>query len=447
MWILRNFATMNKTVEKKFLNRMKQIPDYSGKKYLLALSGGIDSMVLAHLLHKNNLNVELAHCNFGLRGKESELDQAFVENFAKELNIPIHINPCPVNTNDNTQLAARRLRYQWFQHLKEKHKFDYILTAHHLNDAIETFFINLFRGTGIQGLSGIPETPNYRRPLLDITREEIMEFAIENRVKWREDSSNASDKYVRNKIRHQLIPKIKEMNPDFEQNIQKTFHHLQDTQSIIKEWFEDRKEKLVKKNGNDEILNIQDWISTPNKNQFLYHWLKNHNFSDWESIYELPFAQTGKFIENQNHILLKHGENLILGPKTKKEETIFVFESIPNTIQEPVAAAFDIINKEEVSLNQMKETKNSSVFIDFDKIQFPLILRKKKDGDYFFPLGMKGKKKLSDYFKDEKISLIEKEKIWLFCDNKNIIWISGKRLDDRYKVNDETKKILKITLL
>jgi len=435
-------------VQEKFIKHIKQVPDYAQKKYLLAVSGGIDSVVLAHLLHQNKLNFEMAHCNFALRGDESNQDEEFVKKLAKQLDVPLHIKKCPVNTKENTQLAARNQRYEWFNKLKHTRHFDYILTAHHLNDAIETFFINLLRGTGIQGLLGIPENETYLRPLLDISREEIHKYAKEKQLQWREDSSNASVKYLRNKIRHNLIPEIKKISPEFELIMQRTFKHLQETNGIVLDWFEGHKKEIIKEKNEEQILDIEKWKNLKNKNRFLFQWLKNYGFSDWESIYQLPFAQSGKYHQSGNHLLLKHNNQLILSqkPASLKNDS-YIFNSIPEQIQEPFAAKFEILHENQISLDEIKKAGKNILFIDFDKLNFPLIIRKKRDGDYFYPLGMKGKKKLSDFYKDEKISMTEKEKIWLFCDNKNIVWVSGKRPDDRYKINAKTKKILKITLL
>lgn len=427
---------------------LTSIPDFKEKKYLLAISGGVDSVVLAHLMVKNKLTFELAHCNFKLRGIESDMDEHFIKELSTELNVPLHLKECPVNKNQNTQLSAREMRYEWFRELHKKFDFDYILTAHHLNDAIETFFINLLRGTGITGLTGIPENEVYLRPLLNIKREEILKYANKHHLKWREDSSNSSLKYVRNQIRHNLVPAIKDLNPLFEESMRKTFSHLKETNSILEDWFEEKKEKLITRQKDDEILNIDKWKKINNKNAFLYQWLSPYHFSDWDSIYKLYLAQTGKKIETDKHLLFKHGNKLILSSKSKNiYEDVYTYQSIPSRIDQPVSLIFSIHNKDEVPFDAIKSGDNKTVFIDFDKITFPVIIRKRKDGDFFYPLGMKGKKKISDFFKDEKIPLPEKEKNWLFCDSNNIIWILGKRLDDRYKINEKTKKILKIEML
>jgi tRNA(Ile)-lysidine synthase len=435
-------------VEQKFLQALTQIPDYQNKKYLIAISGGMDSVALTYLMYKNKLDFAMAHCNFRLRGDESDEDEKFIKNWSKQLNKTLYVKKCPVNENENTQLAARNMRYAWFKQLKKEHSFDYILTAHHLNDAIETFFINLFRGTGLKGLTGIPQTNDYLRPLLAISREEIHNFIQENNLLWREDSSNSSDKYIRNKIRHKLIPVIQDISPDFNESMKNNFIRLQETQSIIEEWFEHHKQNLITDTKEGQKLSIEKWKKIKNPRSFLYYWLSPYRFSDWKTIYHLPFAQSGKVIETKNYQLVKHTNDLILLPKNTPENiTSYVFYELPDIITEPEKYELQLIKKEQIDLNEIKSADKDIAYIDFDRINFPIILRKKVDGDYFYPLGMKGKKKISDFYKDEKISLPEKQKIWLFCDANNIMWIPDKRLDDRYKVNNETQRILKIKKL
>ena len=436
-----------KEVEKKFLDSLSKIPAFEKKKFLVAVSGGLDSMVLSHLFHKYHLDFEWAHCNFKLRGKESDDDEIFIRKTAESLQIPLHINICPVDKNQNTQLAARKNRYKWFEQLKNRFSFDYIVTAHHFNDATETFFINLLRGSGIKGLTGIPQNNSIIRPLLWVTREEIANYAKKNNITWREDSSNRSDKYLRNKIRRHLMPVLKEISPDYEKAFAKSMRFLKEDREIIEEWFDLYKKNLIVREGDTERLSISGWRLMKHPRQFLYHWLSPYHFSDWDSIYSLPGAQTGKFIENKDYTLVKHGDYLILAKKQNEKKDSFFFHTLPAQIEFPQAFGFQLLKKEEIDMNKIKSAGKNTVYIDFDKVKFPLIIRKKQKGDYFYPLGMKGKKKLSDFFKDEKLSLPEKEKIWLFCDANNIMWISGKRLDDRYKINKNTKKILKIEKL
>jgi len=434
-------------LENKIILELQKIPRWKQKKYLLAFSGGIDSVVLAILFKKKSLNFSIAHCNFKLRGKESDQDQAFVENFSEKHQIPVFIRVCDLsNTNENTQLAARKSRYLWFDELLKKHHFDYLITAHHLNDSIETFFINLLRGTGLKGLTGINNSQKILRPLRNITREEIKNFALENQLKWREDSSNASDKYLRNHIRHFLIPELKKTHPKIENSFLKTFSYLQQSQSVINNWFAHHKQNLIKKETSSEKLLIDKWKNLKEKNLFLYEWLFPYGFSDWKAINHLPYSQTGKSLTTKKYRLSKHQNHLILEPLPKKETPIYPIHLELKKINQPIELYWNILNRSDIDDKTYKQAGNDEAYIDFDLLKEPLIIKKWEKGDYFYPIGMKGKKKLSDFFKDEKMSKSEKEKKWLFCSQKNIVWIIGKRIDERYKITKKTTHILHIKI-
>src|SRR5690606_35942049 len=253
-------------------------PNLWKTQLLLAVSGGIDSMVLLDLLHKLNLNITIAHCNFKLREKDSEDDKNFVTSYAQLHNIPFFVKNFDTESfakdqKLSIQLAARKLRYDWFFELTEKHGFDYIVTAHHLDDSLETFFINLSRGTGLEGLLGIRENENVIRPLLDFSKSQIQQYASENNLNWREDISNASDKYLRNKIRHHLIPVLKEINPDFLQSFQKTRQHLQASQNFTENIVEEILNEILVKKKNSITLDINKLNNHKNKEFLLYQWL------------------------------------------------------------------------------------------------------------------------------------------------------------------------------
>ncbi len=436
-------------MQNKFINRLQKIDNYQEKKYLIAISGGLDSIVISYLFYISGLNFELAHCNFKLRGKESDDDQNFVEKFAKKYNIPLHIKICDAKKNKekNTQIAARNLRYEWFDQLKEKNNFDFIVTAHHLNDSIETFFINLQRSTGLKGLLGIPENQKHIRPLLDFTRNEIEKFAKENSLDWREDSSNASNKYLRNKIRHQIIPKFIEINPSFEKSMKQTMDLLSSSNDIIKDWYQAKYDELIQMENDYYVLSLTKLKKIKHQNQFLYYWLSEYGFTDWTAIYDLPNSQTGKFVQNDKYQLTKHGNKLILNQKQEQNnKKHYQINQLDDFNLLPFGIKYVLNDTNDIDINQIKKAIKNETYLDFDKLKFPLTIRKWQAGDYFYPLGMKGKKKkLSDFFKDEKISLPEKENIWILTDNKNIVWVVGKRTDNRYRITENTKKILKIT--
>ena len=432
---------------KKIQNHLDvNFPHLKGKRLLLAVSGGIDSMVLVHLCKKMQLNIAIAHCNFQLRGKESDEDENFIRNYALAFEIPIFIQKFTTEKfakehKLSIQLAARKLRYDWFNEVLVKEKYDFLLTAHHLDDQVETFLINLSRGTGLEGLTGIP-TQNEKviRPLLQFSRDEILAYANENNIEWREDSSNASDKYLRNKIRHTIVPVLKELNPNFLASFQDTVAHLNDAEALVEEASNFVFEKVVVEKENTLLINCALLLEYKNYKSYLYQWLKKYEFTAWNDIYDLVHAQSGKQIFSNTHLLLKDRENLILSTKTiSEEQAVFFIEKNNDNLKFP-------LNISLCQTDNMLEPTNNVIFVDQEKLVFPLQIRKKREGDYFCPSGMEGKKKLSKYFKDEKYSLLDKEKQWLLTSNNEVVWIIGKRTDKRFLATKETNTILKIEL-
>jgi tRNA(Ile)-lysidine synthase len=425
----------------------QNLPFLNESKLLIAISGGLDSVVLTHLCYKLNLDFALAHCNFNLRGKESDADEDFVLQLADDLNKEVFIESFETETYANqqklsTQMAARELRYHWFNELSKQLNFDYILTAHHADDNLETFLINLSRGTGIDGLTGIPEiNENIIRPLLSFSREEIEEYANENNLKWREDSSNASNKYLRNKLRLEVIPKLKETNPQLLQNFNKTITHLQDTRTIIDDRIDSISDGVITKINENEIhFNISQIQALNNPKAYLYELLKDYGFTEWNDVYSLFEAQSGKQVFSKTHRLAKDRDCLILSEISIKKNLniITIFEN-DISVEIPLGALFFETTK------QINDLNTSTVYVDKDKLKLQLTVRQWQKGDYFYPFGMQGKKKLSKFFKDEKLSLIDKEKVWLLCSGNDIVWIINRRFDDRFKVTESTKQILKIT--
>ena len=431
----------------KFQNHIAQnFSQLKDKKLLLAVSGGIDSMVLMHLFLQLNYDISIAHCNFQLRGEESNEDENFVKSAAKKFKIPNYFIQfdTEIYSKENklsTQLAARKLRYDWFQKLLSENELDYLVTAHHLDDNVETFLINFIRGTGLDGLTGIPaQNKNIVRPLLPFSREEIENYAKENQIQWREDSSNASDKYFRNKLRHNIVPTVKELNTGFLDSFQNTLHHLQQAESLVDDASKLVYEKVVLTTENQSEIHLKPLLEFKNYKAYLYQWLKKYGFSAWNDIYELVEAQSGKQVFSETHILLKDREKLILSKRklTTKNEG-FIIESITSKVNIPLKLTFSkVVN--------IFETNSNCIFVNEDKIKFPLTIRKWQEGDYFYPTGMNGKKKLSKYFKDEKYSLIDKENQWLLCSQDQIIWVIGKRADNRYIAHETTQNSIKIEL-
>lgn len=425
-------------IEQNFL----QLKD---KKLLLAVSGGVDSMVLLDLFYKLRFDICVVHCNFQLRGKESDADEMLVRETCQDSYIPYFIESFDTlefakENKLSIQLAARKLRYDWFQEIISL-GFDYVLTAHHLDDNVETFLINFTRGTGLEGLTGIPaQNGNIIRPLLPFSREEIENYALENKIQWREDSSNASDKYFRNKLRHNIVPTLKELNTGFLDSFQNTLHHLQQAESLVNDASKLVFEKVVEEKKNQLEIHLKSLLEFQNYKAYLYQWLKEYGFSAWNDIYDLVEAQSGKQVFSETHILLKDREKLILSKRNEiNKDEVFSIESIESKVNIPLKLRFS-------KAVNIFETVSNCIFVDESKIKFPLTIRKWQEGDYFYPAGMNGKKKLSKYFKDEKYSLLDKENQWLLCSEDQIIWVIGKRADNRFINKETTQNSIKIVL-
>ncbi|MCK8481192.1 tRNA lysidine(34) synthetase TilS [Psychroserpens algicola] len=418
-------------------------------RILIAVSGGLDSVVLTHLCHNLKLDIALAHCNFNLRGNESDDDERFVTNLAETLDLEVFVESFDTKHYAtqhklSIQMAARELRYHWFYRLSEDLKFDYILTAHHVDDNLETVLINLTRGTGLSGLTGIPEVnETIVRPLLPFSRDDLESYAKANSYKWREDSTNASDKYLRNKLRHHVIPVLKEANPELLSNFKTTIENLNDASEMISDCIEAfTKRALVSVDETQLKFKISEFKTLKNPKTYLYELFHDYGFTQWDDVTNLLDAQSGKQIFSNTHRLLKDREHLIL-----TEVSHSSLNKVSYNIQKEdakVETPAGILFFDEADAIFGKRT--NVVFVDKDKLTFPLTLRKWHEGDYFYPSGMTGKKKLSKYFKDEKLSLVDKENIWLLSSNDAIVWVLGMRNDDRFKVTQKTKTILKITL-
>lgn len=431
----------------KFQNEIvSNFPFLQQAKILVAVSGGLDSMVLLDLVSKFGLQIAVAHCNFQLRHSESDGDEDFVKSYCDKNFIQGYFQKFDTkkfaeDEKLSIQVAARKLRYEWFYELLKNENFEYVLTAHHLDDQLETFLINLSRGTGLDGLTGIPsQNDKIVRPLLIFSREEIANYAQENAISWREDSSNTSDKYLRNKIRHQIVPILKELNPSFLDSFEKTIQNLNQAQSLVDDASRIVYRKVVNDVDNQKIINLSELLQLPNYQAYLYQWLSPFGFSAWQDIYDLVKAQSGKMIFSEQYRLLKDRAILILEPKSVAISDEYFIKEKEIELNFPLKLRFS-----EVSSSTFSDSK--TIFVDSKLVKFPLTLRKWKEGDYFYPFGMKGKKKVSKFLKDEKFSLSEKEKAWLLCSNNEVIWIVGERMDDRFKITEHTQTILKIELL
>ncbi|MBE0424453.1 MAG: tRNA lysidine(34) synthetase TilS [Lutibacter sp.] len=428
------------------------------KNLLIAISGGIDSVVLTHLFHKLHFKISLAHCNFSLRGKESNEDEEFVIALGEKLAIQTHTIKFETEAyaeekGISTQMAARDLRYGWFQKIAKENNIDYIITGHQKDDVLETFLINFTRGTGLDGLTGIPEIQgNIVRPFMIFSRNEIMVYATKKKIAWREDRTNSSIRYVRNKIRHKVIPVLKELNPNLLDTFHNTMENLKGSQQIVKDRIQNVKEKITKIHKKELNFSIPEIKKLSNPKIYLFEILKEYGFTEWNDVADLLDCQSGKQVFSKTHRLLKDREVLILS-EMQKQEIIDNYEiaesdkeiSAPIALKlETVTIPFDTKNHQNKVFSALIFDDKNTISIDFDKIEFPLILRKWQKGDFFFPIGLSGKKKVSKFFKDEKCSLIDKENAWLLCSKNEIVWVVGKRMDDRFKVTKSTSKILKI---
>lgn len=429
-----------------FKNHLQEhFPQVLKSKILIAVSGGVDSVVLAHLSRQANLNISLAHCNFNLRGKESDADEDFVLELADSLNVEVFIENFETEAyaeekKISIQMAARELRYEWFDELRQTLQFDQIFTAHHANDNIETVLINFARGTGLEGLTGIPDENDYvLRPLLPFSRKMIENFAVQSRLKWREDSSNKSTKYLRNKVRHEMIPLLEELNPQLMESFGKTRSHLLQSAALIEDYISAIFPRIAKQEDFGYSFSIKMLQTIPNVKAVLYELFRTFGFTEWNDVYDLMDAQSGKVVYSKTHRLVKDRNELLLTTipsETKPEYTILEEEEV-------VMLPMGTFHLEEV--DEMTESTRNNIFVDKKKLQFPLTLKKWEKGDVFYPFGMEGKKKISKFFKDEKLSLPQKENCWLLCSNGEIIWIIGHRADARFAVTEQTAQILKLT--
>ena len=403
-------------------------------------------MCLFFALKELGYNVELAHCNFKLRGKESDEDEYFVRELANKYGVKYHVNSFETQKyaseqKISIQMAARDLRYKWFDELLAVNNLDFVITAHHKDDNVETFFINLIRGTGVNGLCGIKaKNKKIIRPLLEISRQEIESYLTKNKIKYRNDSSNSEVKYLRNKIRHQLMPLLKEMNPNIEQIITNEIFVLDGVSKVFQEQMTAIKERLLVQKEGIYKLNISELIELQHLEVILFEILKPFGFSEVDQIIKAINSQSGKQFFSDTYQLIIDREQIIISALENHQEDIEIRE-IEIEIKNPLTMKF--AGSLDFSLN-----KNPNVAkLDFDKLSFPLKLRKWKNGDKFKPLGMRNFKKVSDFFIDEKYSILAKQKQWILCSEDDIVWIVGNRIDDRYKIETHTKKVYIAELL
>lgn len=462
----------------EFINNIEQQNLFQKNDFLLlAVSGGADSVALCELCFQASFHFEIAHCNFQLRGEESERDEKFVLHLGEKYKTKVYLKKFDTTkyaeeNKTSIQVAARELRYAWFDELLNEvsvisdkisdnsneqlsdiihshsllitHHFQYLLTAHHANDNIETLLMNFFKGTGIKGLQGIlAKQKKIIRPLLFAKREEINSFITENNLEFVEDSSNNSDKYTRNYFRHQLIPSIQKVFPKAEENLVNNIERFKEIQVLYQQSIALHKKKLLEQKGNEIHIPVLKLLKTRPLKTVTYEIIKDYGFTphQTEEVLNLLHAESGKFISSATHKIFRNRKWLIIAPVSSLEASNILINESDSEVDFELGK---LRTKKLSDWTGKPSDSNEIAMLDLKNIKFPLLLRKWKKGDYFYPLGMPGKKKLSKFFIDQKMSLTEKEKIWVIESDKRILWIIGKRIDDRFKITQNTKDALTI---
>ena len=421
------------------------------EKLVLAVSGGVDSMVLADLLQKANAHFVVAHCNFRLRDDESDGDEQFVRDFAERNNIQCFVKHFDTEQFAKEQglsieMAARDLRYAWFEELRQQIGFDKIVLAHHSDDQTETFFINLLRGAGLNGLKGMrPQNGVLIRPLLWATREQIRVYAVDNHIAWREDHTNAETVYLRNKIRNLLMPLLDEIHPEARKSIAKSVENLSAENGLYRELLQERLSQIV---GECEgIKSVQKSVfRSSNGFQMLFEWLRQYGFNADQCRFVFDaMDEVGNRYFSDTHRLTVERDVLQLAERENRMQEELVIEAGEEDFEWPFkmhCAYYDKWPGFEV------DRSRTVAMLDLDKIDFPLMLRRWRQGDRFRPLGTKGSKLLSDFFVDQKFTKVQKENQWLLVSaNGDILWVVGRRIDDRYKITDDTMSVFEMDLL
>ncbi|MBI2731215.1 MAG: tRNA lysidine(34) synthetase TilS [Sphingobacteriales bacterium] len=436
-------------------------------KLLLAVSGGIDSVVLVELCKQAGFDFAIAHCNFKLRGEESNRDEQFVKALAEKYGVPFFVKAFDTKTiaqqqKTSIEETARNLRYQWFEEIvnsqwsmvnEKKNEIIHhspftihILAAHHADDTIETVLMNFFRGTGIKGLRGIqPKQGKVIRPLLFARRKELEDFVKANHLEYVSDATNFENEYTRNFFRNKVLPSIKEYFHAADENILCNAERFREVEELYNQAILLHKKKLMEQKGNEFYIPVLKLKKSTPLHSIIYEIVKDFNFTahQTEEVMALLDSKTGKYISSSTHRIIKNRNWLIIAPVAAADAQIYVIEKWESNVQ---CSMFNVQLTFEATTNHKLQTKNNIAQLDAAEIKFPLLLRKWKAGDYFYPLGMKKKKKLSRFFIDTKLSKTEKEDVWVMESDKRIFWVVGHRIDERFKVTDKTKEVLKISI-
>ncbi|GAB2958510.1 tRNA lysidine(34) synthetase TilS [Hymenobacter coalescens] len=429
-----------------------QLFDPATDQVLVAVSGGLDSVVLLDVLHRLGVGVAVAHCHFGLRGEEADADEEFVRKLAKKYGLPyfaefFDTKGFAQQEGLSTQMAARVLRYQWFEQVRRTQGLDYVATAHHQRDAAETMLLNLTHGTGLAGLHGIPvRQGRVVRPLLSAAKDDLYDYLVEHRLVWREDASNDSTLYQRNRLRHDVLPVLRELNPNLDQTLQHTSERVRGAELLVQHMVAQAAQQARRDEPEAVYFNIAVLQATPATAVVLHELLRPFHFS-WlvvKDIVESLRGISGKQFESPTHRLVKDRDQLVITPKNLSSfgtyqwpegQAELAVEGLRLTATEHPAAGFQVSRQKDVAA------------FDLDKLKFPLTLRRWREGDWFMPIGLKGKKKISDFLIDQKVPLNLKDQVLLLtaADGK-VAWVVGQRPDDRFKVTEETQRVLQVRL-
>ncbi|MBY0476195.1 MAG: tRNA lysidine(34) synthetase TilS [Chitinophagaceae bacterium] len=440
---------------------------------LIAVSGGVDSIVLTDLCYKAGYKFTIAHCNFQLRGGESDADEIFVRSLGEKYKVEVLVKKFETEeyaaaNKLSIQEAARALRYTWFEELMNRQTpssdelnerrslsrptrasdVACLLTAHHADDNIETLLMNFFRGTGLHGLTGIPVANGHvKRPLLSFTKQELLAYAQEHQLKFREDASNRSSKYTRNFFRNELIPAISKVYPQVNENLQDNINRFKEIEQLYQLSTQKLIQKLCKQKGAELHIPVKQLMEYKNR-ALIYEIIHPFGFSEKQidEVQKLADSDSGKYMDaaSMKFRLIKHRHWFIIAPVISTVAQTIVIEKSNQEVDYESGQ----LTIEKLSINNHQlSTSQTIATMDASKIQFPLLLRKYKQGDYFYPLGMKKKKKVARFLIDQKLSKTDKEKIWVLESNQRIVWVVGQRIDDRFKITPSTKAVLKINLI
>ncbi|MCK9450577.1 MAG: tRNA lysidine(34) synthetase TilS [Bacteroidales bacterium] len=423
-----------------------------GDRLLLAISGGLDSVCLLFLLLEMKLKPALAHCNFQLRGADADADEQFVRNLALKYKLNIYVKRFETveyaqSNAISIQMAARELRFDWFEELSELHGFQKVLLAQHRDDQVETFFINLLRGSGLSGLKGmLPLSGIYARPLLFTGRDQIYDYANKQQLQWREDHTNSETKYLRNHIRHKLLPALNQIDKQFLDKISESTNILAGEESLLHFLEDQALESMVSHANSVTRIDREKLDEFPQPQVLLYRFLKSYNFNIAQVQGVVNCNQFGKRFYSLSHELLVERDFLEILPKSTEdfEPSEWLITENQNQLEKPISLAIKKLERDD---NFVLEKHSDLAVLDFDRLKFPLKIRKWQEGDRFKPLGMKGSKLLSDYFIDNKFSELEKRNSFLLLTaDDQIVWLIGHRIDDSFKITSQTKVIYRIEL-